>query len=371
MSNTGVISIGVKTPIIRQGDDLKNIIIASISNVLYENGMKMKDGDVIGITESIVARAQGNYVTIDDIVQFMTEHNFKKKLALHSPIMSRNRFSMILKAFARYADEIAIIPYDFYDEVGNPIGVNPFTGVNVPAYYEELAKSENCHLYIDTGRVTGPYRYYFENEYTNINCKCHPNDKDDVKFTLAQVMNEPVTRADGSVSGFNADWGLLGSNKANEETLKLFPQKDKAQELVDSIQDYYANAYGYAVNVFVFGDGCFKSPEVDGVSIWEFADPVTCPAYTHGIEGTPNEIKLKAFADDEFKDLSGEELEEAIKNEINTHRHEDLVGNMTSQGTTPRQVTDLLASLSDLTTASGDKGTPVTLIKNYFNKYCD
>ena len=372
--STGVISMGVKAPIIREGDDLRDIVINSVANALYENGMKIQDGDVIGITESVVARAQGNYVTIDDIVQFLGENGFSKNLVLYSPIMSRNRFSMILKAFARYADKIAMIIPDKLDEVGNPtFDINPFTGVDVLSYYENLCKEEGCefHYFQDVSEIYLWYEFDRTYELDYIDCRCHVNTLEAVYTTLSDIMNEPVKRADGTMSGYNADWGLLGSNKANEKTLKLFPRKDEAQALVDSIQTYFSDAYGVAINVLVYGDGCFKSPENPGVSIWEFADPVTCPAYTSGIDGTPNEIKLKAFADDKFKHLTGEELETAIKNEISEHRHEDLIGNMHSQGTTPRQVTDLLASLCDLTSGSGDKGTPIILIKNYFKKYCD
>ena len=370
MSNTGVISMGIKAPIIRQGDDLKQIVIASVMNVLQENGMKIQDGDVIGITESVVARAQGNYVTIDDIVQFLEENKFSKHLVLYSPIMSRNRFSMILKAFARYADKIAMIIPAALDEVGNPTyGTNPFTGVNILSYYGNLCNEEGCEFnhFQDVSEI------YLWNEFNRkydgldyIDCRCHVDSLNMSEITLADIMVEPVKRSDGTMSGYNADWGLLGSNKANGETLKLFPRKGDAQELVNNIQKYFKDAYGVNIEVLVYGDGCFKNPETDGVSIWEFADPVTCAAFTHGLEGTPNEIKLKAFADDKYKDLKGEELENAIKEEI-SHKDSNLKGNMYSQGTTPRRYTDLLGSLMDLTSGSGDKGTPFVYVQGYFD----
>lgn len=357
MSNTGVISMGVRCPIIRQGDNLVDIVIENVKKTLDENHMSLEDKDVIGITESVVARAQVNYATVDDIVQFLREHSYPKYIGLYRPIFSRNRFSMILKAFARHCDKL-VIYHDIFDEQGNPCNVpNQFTGVDIKEYYKELCMEENCDLEFDScDMVIKRHDGVF-----NMDARCHP----EFGPSLLDVMREPVTRPDGTQSGYNEDWGLLGSNKADEETLKLFPRKEEAQTLVDSIQKRLCNEDHKWVEVLVYGDGCFKDP-VGG--IYEFADPITCPAYTIGLEGTPNEIKIKAFADDKFSNLNGDELTEAIQNEIKT-KDNNLVGNMASQGTTPRRYIDLLASLFDLTSGSGDKGTPVILCKNYFKNY--
>ncbi len=371
MKNTGVQSIGIKLPIIREGDDLMMIVGQAVLGAVHtgndERGaciFDLNDKDVIGITESIVARAQGNYVTIDDIVQFLNEMHITKNLILYSPIMSRNRFSMILKAFARYADFISIVLDGDYDEQGNPnFGINQFTGVDIQKYYKELAEKENCGLTFVTNALYPLIDKHWKginfNE-TFIDCRCHPAEAD--QFTLKDIMTSPING-----SGYNEDYGLLGSNKATDEKLKLFPRKVEAQKLVEAIQSEFYKTLGVRVEVMVYGDGCFKDP-VGG--IWEFADPVVSPAYTKGLEGTPNEIKIKAFADDEFATLEGKELEDAIKTKI-SNKDKDLVGNMASQGTTPRRYVDLLGSLMDLTSGSGDKGTPVVVVKNYFNNYSD
>lgn len=364
MKNVGVQSIGIKLPIIREGDDLLEIIIGAIlkSNVIIE------DNDVIGITESIVARAQGNYVTVDDIVKFMTEKNFAKRLILYSPIMSRNRFSIILKAFARYAEEILILLDGEYDEQGNPnYGVNPVTGVNIQEYYKELCEKENCKIdYMTAQEFYGGY--VMTQGETFIDCTCHPKHPERCTC-LSHIMNLPVSFEENGYkfsSGYNDKYGLLGSNKADEETLKLFPLA--GGQLCKMVQAQVLADYGVHVEVMIYGDGCFKDP-IGG--IWEFADPVTAPGYTKGLEGTPNEIKIKYFADSKYKHLDGKELESAIDMEIDQHKGKNLVGSMTAEGTTPRRYVDLLASLMDLTSGSGDKGTPVVIVKNYFNKYSD
>lgn len=372
--NTGIISFGVKCPIIRKGDDLEEIVISSTKASLDELGFEFADGDIIGITESVVARCQGNYVTLDDIVNFMKESGSKRKLALFFPIMSRNRFSMILKAFSRYADFIDLVVHADTDEVGNPTyGKNPYTGVDILEYYKELAAEEGCALEVVCSDTLSNCPSYFNKEFTYINCKCHPEDIDFIKcpyFTLKDIMNRPVKRADGSESGFNTEFGLLGSNKANEETLKLFPDPITAQPLVDSISKHIEDKYGKKVYVLIYGDGCFKSPYYGrGSSIFEFADPVTCPAYSKELgDMKPNEIKIKAFADGKYANLTGEELREAIKEEIRL-KDSNLVGNMASQGTTPRRLLDLLASTFDLISGSGDQGCPVVYMKNRFKNY--
>ena len=370
MSNTGVISMGVRCPIIRQGDNLVDIVINSVKKTLEENHMSLEDKDVIGITESIVARAQGNYVTVDDIVGSITEvANEKakgsKNVILYEPIMSRNRFAVILKAFARYADHVIMLHGEDVDQQGNPTWKpNPFTGVDIEKYYAEICEAENCqfqhiHTLVDLlGSTINDKEPLFV-----IDAQCHPANI--LPTTLASFTNKPITRKDGTKSGYNNTWGLLGSNKADEETLKLFPRQGAAQKLVQEIQKRIHNETGKWVEVLVYGDGCFKDP-VGG--IYEFADPVTCPAYTKGLEGTPNEIKIKALADGKFKNLNGKDLEDAISEEIKNNQ-KDLKGNMISQGTTPRRYTDLLASLFDLLSGSGDKGCPVGIIKRYFKNY--
>ena len=376
----GVQSIGIKLPIIREGDDLVSIVVDSVMTAVrdydeyYDKYIyDIDDNDVIGITESVVARAQGNYVTVDDIVQFLNKMHITKDLILYSPIMSRNRFSMILKAFARYANSIEIIYDGLYDEQGNPNeGINPFTGVDIKEYYRELCENENCKFEMHKNHVDYHYgkpRFYqlgntwmgMETGKTFIDCRCHPTSGD--QFTLKDIMNHPVN----NIVGYNSEYGLLGSNKATEEKLKLFPESTKAQQFVEEIQQRIFEKTGKHVEVMVYGDGCFKDP-VGG--IWEWADPVVSPAYTNGLEGRPNEIKIKAFADDKYKDLQGEELTNAVKSEI-ASKDKNLVGNMASQGTTPRCYVDLLGSLMDLTSGSGDRGTPVILVKSYFKSFSD
>ena len=348
----GVISKGIKCPIFRQGDDLVELIYNSIK----ADGHVFQDKDIIGITESVVARTQGNYVTVDDIVQFLEARHFSKYIFLYRPIMSRNRFSLILKAFARYATKIHIFVDKEYDEQGNPtFGINQFTGVNIMDYYTKICTEENCEIAFTSSDV------HKENYMLYIDARCHPDDKTFCNISLKNIMNEPIIRKDGSKSGFNSQYGLLGSNKADDETLKLFPNKEETQELIEKLQQKIKNDTGKNVEVMVYGDGCFKDP-VGG--IWEFADPVTTPAYTSGLEGTPNEIKLKAFADGKYKNLSGQELQDAINKEIE-NKNNNLVGNMASQGTTPRRYIDLLASLMDLTSGSGDRATPVVIVQNY------
>ena len=368
----GVQSIGIKLPIIREGDDLVNIVVDSVMTAVrdydeyYDKYIyDIDDNDVIGITESVVARAQGNYVTIDDIVQFLKEMHITKNLILYSPIMSRNRFSMILKALARYADFISIVLAGEYDEQGNPnFGINPFTGVDIQKYYKELCESENCHLEFITNALYPLIDKHWKGIKLNetfIDCRCHPTDSD--QLTLRDIMNHPINNN----VGYNSKYGLLGSNKATEEKLKLFPETTKAQQFIEEIQQRIFEKTGKHVEVMVYGDGCFKDP-VGG--IWEWADPVVSPAYTNGLEGRPNEIKIKAFADDKYKDLQGEELTNAIKSEI-ASKDKNLVRNMASQGTTPRRYVDLLGSLMDLTSGSGDKGCPVVLVKSYFKSFSD
>lgn len=368
--DTGVISIGVKTPIIREGDDLVNIVVDSVLNATTKyysypyhdvSYYDIDNRDVIGITESIVARSAGNYVTVDEIAAEIEKLiGYARTIYVINPIYSRNRFSMILKGIARAAKEVVIFMPSF-DEVGNPSGINLFTGVNMKDYYKTLVEAE--------GKKCTIYDYRYNNcrhgNSSVIYCGLHDYNK----WKEFNKIQEPIlSQYDITLADIFADkceYGLLGSNKATEEKLKLFPSKEVATYIVNKVQEEILRKTKKKVEVMIYGDGCFKDP-VGG--IWEFADPVVSPAYTKGLEGTPNEIKIKAFVDDEFKDLSGDELEKQIKLKISS-KYRNLVGNMASQGTTPRRYVDLLGSLMDLTSGSGDKGTPVVLVKNYFNDY--
>ena len=380
MRNVGVISMGIRTPIIREGDDLAKIVVDSVLNTTLvdtkmvevkdnttKSGWKLEevktydlnDKDVIGITESVVARSLGNYVTIDEIaLDLQLKFGGLRDYVIVNPIYSRNRFAMILKSIARAANKRVTIYMPDADEVGNPSGVNQFTGVNMKEYYTEIVKNEGVECVINECAYDYEYVPELENDIV-IYCGLHDYEQwkedygDDKHITLAEICKN------------RCDYGLLGSNKATEEKLKLFPTKQTAQILVETIQEKIFKKTGKTVEVMVYGDGCFKDP-VGG--IWEFADPVVSPAFTKGLIGTPNEIKIKAFADDKFANLTGNELTEALKQEIKL-KDSNLVGNMAAEGTTPRRFTDLLGSLMDLTSGSGDKGTPVILVQNYFKNY--
>lgn len=380
MRNVGVISMGIRTPIIREGDDLAKIVVDSVLNTTLvdtkmvevkdnttKSGWKLEevktydlnDKDVIGITESVVARSLGNYVTIDEIaLDLQLKFGGLRDYVIVNPIYSRNRFAMILKSIARAANKRVTIYMPDADEVGNPSGVNQFTGVNMKEYYTEIVKNEGVECVINECAYDYEYVPELENDII-IYCGLHDYEQwkedygDDKHITLAEICKN------------RCDYGLLGSNKATEEKLKLFPTKQTAQILVETIQEKIFKKTGKTVEVMVYGDGCFKDP-VGG--IWEFADPVVSPAFTKGLVGTPNEIKIKAFADDKFANLTGNELTEALKQEIKL-KDSNLVGNMAAEGTTPRRFTDLLGSLMDLTSGSGDKGTPVILVQNYFKNY--
>ena len=372
MSN-GVISRGIKAPMIKEGDDLVNIIVDSVINEVknvtvthipyYIDGVRafnteehisydINDKDIIGITESVIARASGQYISVDDIAEWIIKKfGPDAELIVDSPIYSRNRFSMILKGIARAAKKIYFIMPPF-DEVGNPSGVNPFTGVDIQKYYAEICSEENCESEFGESvyEVTKNINDYDIDNYGWIYCGLHNYNEWKENHTgkiatLADVCKE-----------FSPDWGVLGTNKSTEERLKLFPSKEVAQKVCDEVKAQINKITGKDVIVCSYGDGCFKDP-VGG--IWGFADPVTMPGYTDKelIESTPNEIKLKAFIDD---GTSEEEINKLIKEKKN------LVGSMTSQGTTPRLYRDLLASLMDLTSGSGDRATPIVLIQNYF-----
>lgn len=379
MSN-GVISRGIKAPMIKEGDDLVNIIVDSVINEVknvtvthipyYIDGVRafnteehisydINDKDIIGITESVIARAAGQYISVDDIAEWIIKKfGPDAELIVDSPIYSRNRFSMILKGIARAAKKIYFIMPPF-DEVGNPSGVNPFTGVDIQKYYAEICSEENCESEFGESvyEVTKNINDYDIDNYGWIYCGLHNYNEWKENHTgkiatLADVCKE-----------FSPDWGVLGTNKSTEERLKLFPSKEVAQKVCDEVKAQINKITGKDVIVMGYGDGCFKSPAISGIpgtSIWEFADPETSPAYTDKelLESSPNEIKLKAFID-------GGMSEESILKFID-QKDKNLVGSMSSQGTTPRQYKDLLASLMDLTSGSGDRATPIVLIQNYF-----
>ncbi|HIY05725.1 MAG TPA: coenzyme F420-0:L-glutamate ligase [Candidatus Evtepia faecigallinarum] len=389
----GVISRGIQGPIIREGDDIVDIVVQSVYASEKADNYSLQDRDVIAVTESVVARAQGNYVTVDQVAQDIRNKYPQKKLGLVFPILSRNRFSMCLKGIARAMDEVVILFSYPNDEVGNPLmlrqaflknrysgvyefeeadfvktfgsPVHPFTGVNYLDFYRQVIEEEGAKA---TFLFSNDCRYIAGFCDQILCCDIHTrNETRDVLqamgktvYTLADVMSAPV---DGS--GYHDKYGMLGSNKATEEKLKLFPRD--CQPVVDGIQQRILKERGLHVEAMVYGDGAFKDP-VGG--IWELADPVVSPAYTAGLAGKPNELKLKFLADNDFADLSGEELKEAIQKEIRS-KSADLVGDMSSEGTTPRQYTDLLGSLCDLTSGSGDKGTPFIVIQNYFTNYAE
>ena len=391
--HVGTVSVGIRLPIIKKGSDLASIVVDSVL-AAEEDGFKIKDRDVIAITESIVARSQGNYAKISDIADDV-KNKFGKDatIGVIFPILSRNRFSILLKGIALGVKKIYLMLSYPSDEVGNSFlsydeldakGVNPysdvlsldefrklfgrkvheFTGVDYIDYYQELIKSVGCDVEIIFANQAKTILKYTDKVLT---CDIHTRARTKrilkengakIVLGLDDILNESVNG-----SGYNKLYGLLGSNKSTDELVKLFPRD--AQGLVDGIQESILKKTGKHVEVMVYGDGAFKDPQG---KIWELADPVVSPFYTAGLVGTPNELKLKYLADNDYKDLSGEKLRDAIKEAI-TKKDGSLVGNMASQGTTPRQLTDLIGSLCDLTSGSGDKGTPVVLVKGYFDNY--
>ncbi len=389
----GTISRGIRCPIIRQGDNLASIVTESVIAAAKSEGFSLRDRDVISLTESIVARAQGNYAHIDAIAEDVKAKFGGETIGVIFPILSRNRFAICLKGIAKGAKKIVLMLAYPSDEVGNELadwdkldeaGINPysdvlsleryrevfgvhpleFTGVDYVAYYENLIKECGCEVEIVFANQATAIL-----DYTDcvLNCDIHTRartkrllKKAGAKkvYGLDEILTAPVNG-----SGCNENYGLLGSNKSTEDTIKLFPRDCKA--LVLEIQKNILDATGKHVEVMVYGDGAFKDPKG---KIWELADPVVSPAFTDGLIGTPNELKLKYLADNDFADLSGDALKEAISNSIRA-KNGSLVGNMAAQGTTPRQLTDLIGSLCDLTSGSGDKGTPVVLVQGYFDNY--
>ena len=389
----GTVSRGVRAPIIRSGDDLVKIVTDSVLAAANEEKVEIRNRDIVAMTEAIVARAQGNYATVDDIASDIKEKYPDGDVGIIFPILSRNRFAICLKGIARGAKKVTIMLSYPSDEVGNHLisldmldekGVDPykdvldvkkyrelfgyekhrFTGVDYVEYYEQLVRGEGAECEIIFANNPKSILDYTKNVLA---CDIHTRarSKRILKANGAEIvygLDDILTKSVNG-SGYNEDYGLLGSNKATEEQVKLFPRDSVA--LVEEIQARFLKETGKLVEVMVYGDGAFKDPVG---KIWELADPVVSPGYTSGLEGTPNELKLKYLADNAFSSLSGEELKEAIKQEIQK-KDANLVGNMASEGTTPRQLTDLIGSLCDLTSGSGDKGTPIVWIQGYFDNY--
>ncbi len=394
MSRTiGTVSRGVRAPIIRQGDDIVEIVAKSVLEAAADDGFKFNDRDIVAMTEAVVARAQGNYATVEDIAEDVRNKFGGNTIGVIFPILSRNRFAICLRGIAKGAKKIVLMLSYPSDEVGNHLvsidaldekGVDPyrdvlslekyrelfgykkhrFTGVDYVEYYEKLITDCGAEAEIIFANNPKAILDYTKNVLC---CDIHTRARTkrilkanggEIVLGLDEILNTPVNG-----SGYNADYGLLGSNKATEDQVKLFPRD--CQPVVDSIQAKLFEATGKKIEVMVYGDGAFKDPVG---KIWELADPVVSPAYTSGLEGTPNELKLKYLADNDFSDLSGDELKEAIKAKIQ-QKDDNLVGQMASEGTTPRQLTDLIGSLCDLTSGSGDKGTPIVFIQGYFDNY--
>ena len=389
----GTVSRGIRCPIIREGDDLAKIVTESVLTAAMSEGFDIKDRDVISITESVVARSQGNYCTVDDIASDVRAKLGGETVGVIFPILSRNRFAICLRGISKGVKKVVLMLSYPSDEVGNELvsldkidaaGVNPysdvltlekyrelfgvnkhpFTGVDYVEYYGDLARSCGAECEIIFANQPKAILEYADHVLA---CDIHTRKRTKrileeagakVVCTLDDIMNAPVNG-----SGCNEQYGLLGSNKSTEDKIKLFPRN--AQPLVEGIRKNILEKTGKHVEVMVYGDGAFKDPQG---KIWELADPVVSPAFTDGLIGTPNELKLKYLADNDFKDLSGEALKEAISKSIR-EKDGNLVGNMASQGTTPRQLTDLIGSLCDLTSGSGDKGTPVVLVQGYFDNF--
>lgn len=380
---------GIRAPIIKEGDDLVEIVVSSLLSSKDEADYQLKDRDVVGVTESIVARAQGNYISIDDIAQEIDENYPEgEPLGIVFPILSRNRFSMILKGIAKSNRKIILQLSYPRDEVGNSLMdlkdmreqdidpykdklseieyldlfgdyKHPFTGINYVKYYQDLVDDNQLEIILSNNPQTIL-------EYTNQVLVADIHTREKTKSTLKSKGVKKVLGLDDLCvedkgKGYNPEYGLLGSNKASKTELKLFPRE--GDKFVNEVKKKLKELTGKDIEVMIYGDGAFKDPVG---KIWELADPVVSPAYTSGLKGTPNEVKLKYLADNELKDLEGEELLNAMKNEIK-NKDSDLVGKGKAQGTTPRQITDLLGSLCDLVSGSGDKGTPIILIQGYFD----
>lgn len=389
----GTVSRGIRAPIIREGDDLRKIVTDCVLEAAEQDGFTVRDRDIIAMTEAIVARAQGNYATVDDIAEDVRAKLGGGTVGVILPILSRNRFSICLRGIAKGSKKIVLMLSYPSDEVGNHLfsadlmdekGVDPyrdvltlekyrelfgyvkhrFTGMDYVQFYSDLIRESGAEVEVIFANDPRVILNYTKNVLT---CDIHTRERSkrllkaagaERVFGLDDILTAPVNG-----SGFNENYGLLGSNKATEDKIKLFPRD--CQDLVDGIQEDILRKTGRHVEVMVYGDGAFKDPVG---KIWELADPVVSPAHTAGLVGTPNELKLKYLADNDFATLSGEALRDAIKAEIQK-KDADLFGKMTSEGTTPRRLTDLIGSLCDLTSGSGDKGTPIVFIQGYFDNY--
>ena len=389
----GTVSRGIRAPIIREGDDLRSIVTDCVLSAAEQDGFAVRDRDIIAMTEAIVARAQGNYAAVDDIAADVRAKFGGGTVGVIFPILSRNRFSICLRGIAKGADKIVLMLSYPSDEVGNHLfdpelldekGVDPyrdvlslekyrelfgfakhpFTGMDYVAFYSDLIRESGAEVEVVFANDPREILRYTKKVLT---CDIHSRARSkrllkaagaEKVFGLDEIMTEPING-----SGYNAKFGLLGSNKATEDKIKLFPRD--CQDLVEGIQEDILRKTGRHVEVMVYGDGAFKDPIG---KIWELADPVVSPAHTAGLVGTPNELKLKYLADNDFAALSGEALRDAIKAEIQK-KDADLFGKMVSEGTTPRRLTDLIGSLCDLTSGSGDKGTPIVYIQGYFDNY--
>lgn len=391
----GTVVRGIRTPIIKEGDDLKQIVIDSVLNASKQENFEFNDRDIIAITEAVLGISTGNYATIDNIAKDVKSKFKGSHIGIVFPILSRNRFAVCLKAFARAMDKITMLLSYPSDEVGNDIldkkrleefGINPysdviseqeytekfgdfkhiFTGVNMVDFYREVAESENCEI-----------EFVFSNKpeeivnYTKEVLACDIHTRFETKKKLVNAGCQTVLGMDDILtasvdgSGYNSKYGLLGSNRATEDKVKLFPEA--GEKLVYDIQEELKKITGKTIEVMIYGDGAFKDPVG---KIWELADPVVSPFYTKGLEGSPNELKLKYLSDNKYSNLKGEELQTAIRKEIE-EKDKNLKGKIETQGTTPRRYTDLIGSLCDLTSGSGDKGTPVVFIQGYFTNYAD
>ncbi len=393
--NVGTVSRGIRCPIIREGDNIGEIVVESVLKAGETDGFALRDRDIVCVTESVVARAQGNYASVDAIAADVKAKLGGGTIGVIFPILSRNRFAICLRGIAKGAEKIVLMLSYPSDEVGNALitmdqvdeaGINPysdvldlakyrelfgenkhqFTGVDYVQYYSNLIKECGAEVEVVFANHAEEILNYTKNVLT---CDIHTRERSKRLLKAAgaervcgldDILTAPV---DGS--GYNENFGLLGSNKATEDTVKLFPRAAESQELVEAIQADFKEKTGKNVEVMIYGDGAFKDPVG---KIWELADPRVGVAYTKGLEGTPNELKLKYLADNDFADLSGDALKDAIKGRI-TEKDGSLVGKMESEGTTPRQLTDLIGSLCDLTSGSGDKGTPIVFIQGYFDNY--
>ncbi|MCU0520676.1 MAG: coenzyme F420-0:L-glutamate ligase [Anaerolineae bacterium] len=391
----GTTARGIRAPIVRMGDDIVEIVVKSVLDAATSGGFVLRDRDVIAVTEAIVARAQGNYATLDQIADDIRAKFGAETLGVVFPILSRNRFAMVLKGIAMGVEKIVLMLSYPSDEVGNSLvdldlldekGVDPwtdvltearyrelfgyqkhpFTGVDYVEYYKELISGAGSEVEIVFANDCRAILEYTKNVLC---CDIHTRARTKRMLSAAGAEKvfclDAILSASRNGSGYNEDFGLLGSNKATDSSVKLFPRD--GQPVVEAIQRRIRVETGKDVEVMIYGDGAFKDPVG---KIWELADPVVSPAYTTGLEGQPNEVKLKYLADNEFPDLSGDELRQAISNYIR-NKDKDLVGKMASQGTTPRRLTDLIGSLADLTSGSGDKGTPIVLVQGYFDNFTD